>query len=709
MKTVFLRALDVGNKAATLLAAIREPKTAIGKLRFDIDPGEFSSIPTSPFAYWVSPHIRKLFSERSGFENRDPERRATKGLATTDDEQFLRVWWELDSRSIHGVWSSFARGGPTSPFYADLSTYVLWENDGARLKAYLDHKIGKSGQWSRWINSTNYYGRAGVTWALRAPRFSPQALPKESVFSVRGYAAFAEERELSFMLGVFNSSIFDYLFKLALGRFGHPEFVVGVLQWLPWAENGSFEIKRQLGRLASRAWELKRGIDTRKETSHAFVRPALTQVQGETLEARAEAWTDYVRSSEAELAVIQREIDTLCFDLYQIISQRFGGRAVALADVESDIEGETEAEGEVEADADEDLESGADASSLAAELISWAVGVAFGRFDVRYATGAFPLPAVPDAFDPLPVCSPGMLTGDDALPVASPPKGYPCAFPENGILVDDPGQARDLTSAVRTVIEELFKSNVDAWWEEVAILLDPKDREIRAWIKTSLFSHLVKSYSKSRRKAPLIWQLSIPSGRYSVWVYIHRLTRDSFFQIQNDIVIPKLGHEERQLTSLIQGASANPSAKQRKEIAEQEAFVDELRYFLEEIKHVALLWNPSLDDGVVLTAAPLWRLIPQHKPWQRELKNKWDELAAGKLDWAHVAKRFWPERVVPKCATDRSLAIAHGMGRPRPTPTRSINDIVREDTSVAVKATLKELSEASAPTAAKGNARRSSS
>jgi len=635
---------------------------------------------------------------------------------------------------MQGVWSSFARGGPTSPFYADLSTYVLWENDGARLKAYLDHKIGKSGQWSRWINSTNYYGRAGVTWALRAPRFSPQALPKESVFSVRGYAAFAEESELSFMLGVFNSSIFDYLFKLALGRFGHPEFVVGVLQWLPWAENGSFEIKSQLGRLASRAWELKRGIDTRKETSHAFVRPALTQVPGATLEARAEAWTDYVRSSEAELAVIQREIDALCFDLYgieeedrRIISQRFDGSAVALADVELDsnlktgVESDPAAETETDADADEDLESGADASSLAAELVSWAVGVAFGRFDVRYATGTLSLPAVPDPFDPLPVCSPGMLAGDDALPVASPPKGYPFAFPENGILVDDPGQAWDLTSAVRTVMEELFKSNVDAWWEEVGILLDPKDRELRAWIKTNLFGHLVKSYSKSRRKAPVIWQLSIPSGRYSVWVYIHRLTRDSFFQIQNDTVIPKLGHEERQLTSLIQGASANPSAKERKEIAEQESFVDELRFFLEEIRQLALLWNPSLDDGVALTMAPLWRLVPQHKPWQRELKSKWDELAAGKLDWAHVAKHFWPERVIPKCATDRSLAIAHGLEdvfwtegddgkwKPRPTPTRSIDDIVREHTSVAVKAALKELSESSAPSAAKGKARRSSS
>ena len=82
---------------------------------------------------------------------------------------------------------------------------------------------------------------------------------------------------------------------------------------------------------------------------------------------------------------------------------------------------------------------------------------------------------------------------------------------------------------------------------------------------------------------------------------------------------------------------------------------------LEEVKRVTPLWNPNLDDGVVLTMAPLWRLVPQHKSWQKELRSRWDELCAGKYDWAHVAMYLWPERVVPECAKERSLAIAHGL------------------------------------------------
>jgi hypothetical protein len=116
-----------------------------------------------------------------------------------------------------------------------------------------------------------------------------------------------------------------------------------------------------------------------------------------------------------------------------------------------------------------------------------------------------------------------------------------------------------------------------------------------------------------------------------------------------------------------------------------------------------------LDDGVVINFAPLWRLVPQNKAWQKELKATWDALCEGKYDWAHLAMHLWPERVVPACATDRSLAIAHGLedvfwvegsdGKwtTRKTPSRRGDELVRERTSPAVKSAIKSLLEA--PTA----------
>ena len=132
--------------------------------------------------------------------------------------------------------------------------------------------------------------------------------------------------------------------------------------------------------------------------------------------------------------------------------------------------------------------------------------------------------------------------------------------------------------------------------------------------------------------------------------------------------------------------------------------------FADEVRRVAPLWNPDLDDGIVLVEAPLWRLVP-HKPWAKELKSRWDDLAAGKYDWAHLAMHLWPERVVPKCATDRSLAIAHGLedvfwvegadGKwaKRARPTRSVEELVAERTCPAVKAALADLLAAPAPAA----------
>jgi hypothetical protein len=225
-------------------------------------------------------------------------------------------------------------------------------------------------------------------------------------------------------------------------------------------------------------------------------------------------------------------------------------------------------------------------------------------------------------------------------------------------------------------------------------------------------------YSKSRRKAPIYWQLATPSASYSVWLYIHAFTGDTIFRVQNDYVVPKLRHEESRLETMEREAGERASAAQRRAIAEQEAFVEELRGFLDEVKRVTPLWDPDLDDGVIINFAPLWRLVPHHRPWQKELKATWDALCEGKHDWARLAMRLWPERVVPKCAADRSLALAHGLedvfwaqgsdGRwvARTTPTRPIDEVIAERASEAVKAALRSLLDAPVTAGARAGRRR---
>jgi hypothetical protein len=540
-------------------------------------------------------------------------------------------------------------------------------------------------------------------------------MPSGGAFADKGPAAFVDQDApdaLLALLAVCDSATFASLVALQLAaadarRGGAARsYEVGVIQRTP-VPDLTPAAEAALASLARRAWSLKRSLDTCTETSHAFVLPALLQVPGATLAARAAAWAARVRATEDELATIQAEIDERCFALYGIsdedrrsITEGFGGSPAG-------TEGSDEDDAE-DAGADDEEEVGAetaDTATLAAELVSWAVGTAFGRFDVRLATGERELPGEPEPFDPLPVCSPGMFTGADGLPLDAPPAGYPLTFPADGVLVDDPGHRLDLTKAVRAVFETVFGSRADAAWQEAGDLLDPRGHDVSAWLRSGFFEHHLRRHSKSRRKAPIVWQLG--SGRFGIFAYAHRLTRDSLFAIGNDIAVPRLAAEERRLASLRAAAGDSPSARERAEIDAAETAADEARTVLAEIRRVAPLWEPDLDDGIVLVSAPLWRLVP-HKAWQKELKGRWDELVAGKYDWAHLAMHCWPERVVPKCATDRSLAIAHGLedvfwaegadGKwaRRGRPTRPIENLLAERTSPAVKDALADLQAAPA-------------
>lgn len=670
--TLFIRAVAAEDKASAMQRAISGDPSD----RFTPDLSQFKELPGTPFAYWIGAGVRAAFQRFPTVEGSG--RAVRQGLATSDDFRFLRAQWEIDPRKRDQSWFLFAKGGELSPFYASLHLAIRWDEDGKELKAWVvsNPTDPRTVHWSRRIASSEYYFLPGMTWPLRASRFAPQPLPSGCIFSVRGYSVFMPEPMLLPGLAIFNSKTFDYLFKALLGRFGYPEFIVGVLQKLPWPEPGTAQAEA-LSTLARSAWSATRTVDTAVETSLAFTLP-------KPLNARANA------DAGAVLGEIQSKIDEIAVELFGLDHSdrlEIEGALIFASSEVVDVDSESESE-------DVDTISG-DSDLLA--LQSWAVGVAFGRFDIRLATGERPVKREPEPFDSLPDISPGMLPSGDVPFI-------PCM----GVLVDDPGHADDLTTRVRKIYERVGQPA-------------PAAEVLRRRLAREFFAQHVKMYTKSGRKAPIYWQLSTPSGGYSVWLYLHDLSKDTLFRVQADYLAPKLSHEQRLLENLRSEGGPNPNATQRKGIEAQQSFIAELQSLLEDLKRVAPVWDPKLDDGVVLLMAPLWRFVPQHKAWQRELKGRWDDLGVGKFDWSHMAMHLWPERVVPKCATDRSLAIAHdleavfwtedddGKWTARLAPTRPIEDLVRERTSVAVKAALEGLSEASAPTVPKVRARRSAS
>jgi hypothetical protein len=86
----------------------------------------------------------------------------------------------------------------------------------------------------------------------------------------------------------------------------------------------------------------------------------------------------------------------------------------------------------------------------------------------------------------------------------------------------------------------------------------------------------------------------------------------------------------------------------------------ELMEFRDTLLKIAQSYQPNHDDGVQISAAPLWPLF-RHKLWQKVLKDTWTKLEKSDYDWAHLAINYWLNRVREKCKTDKSLAIAHGL------------------------------------------------
>lgn len=521
-------------------------------------------------------------------------------------------------------------------------------------------------------------------------------MPTGCIFADKGPAVFVDGNDpsdLLALLAIVNSQPFRALVDLQMA-FGSYE--VGVLQRTPVPEV-SPEVRDHLAALARRAWSITRSLDTMHETSHAFLLPPGLNEKITGLDPLA---------VEREMADVQQEIDEHAYRLYGIGPEDRALMEVSAGDAAGDLGTEGPDDEDDGSSDDDEWFAGAPADTL----VSWLVGVAFGRFDPRLATSTVksyrtsggppytlleaqrPVPPEPEPFDPLPARSPGMWP-EGEVPVVVPPE----------IMVDDPGHNDDIRSHVADA------AAATGW---------PDPADLRSWLATEFFPLHVRMYSRSRRKAPIYWQLATPSASYSVWLYIHRFTRDTLHRVLHDYVTPKLQHEQRKLDALRTEAGDNPTAAQRREIAGQEAFVEELQTFREEVARVAPLWNPNLDDGVIVNFAPLWRLVPQHRAWQRECKSCWDKLLAGDYDWAHLTMHLWPERVVPKCAEDRSLAIAHGLEavfwhedeqgkwHRRRVGGDEIRALVEERTSPAVKAALQDLESASAPAGGAGAGRR---
>ena len=703
---------------------------------------DLRTLPGKVIAYWLPvPFIHALqripTAEDLGIE-------VYSGLQTDDDFRFLRLWWEVPTDSVgSSQWRTFAKGGDYAPYADDYDLLVNWKDDGQEMKSFVEAKYVN---WSRHIKNTDRYAIYGLTYTERTTSdISIRAFPEDSIFSVSGPVIQCKDREkLILFWAVATSRVGKALIEIEVGsgdtsRAGTAarHYRTGILKnvRLPTLAADNLNL---ITRSVIALYDANLSIRSEKETHRLFagVPPSLLRDPAEHERHRLERKTTlFVKAAEAAQVIdravlnafnlpptearaiaealpcdgtqngqeLSEEIARFLVssdDQQQIAMSsgragraatklsHFFSRPLELAAVTFDADIDTVAQAFKQS---HDLGQRQQQSRVL-EVASMLFGLVFGRWTLkRYEKGGG------DPWSRLPSAPPGANSG---LPVA------------DALLCDDPGHRSDWETRLR----KLEEGEQVVLGQPVSALL--RNGQLRTFLAQGFFQQHIAEYSSSRRKAPIYWQLATFSANYSVWLYYHRITRDTLYRVLSDYIAPKLKHEDRRLSGLVQEAGPNPSAGQRKDLGAQGNVVLELRAFYEEVARVAPLWSPNLNDGVIINFAPLWRLVAQNRSWQKECKKVWDRLVAGDYDWAHLAMHLWPERVVPKCTKDRSLSIAHGLEdvfwyedsegkwQPRKVGQTEVDKLVKERISAAVKDALKSLHEAPAPATGRSNRRK---
>lgn len=191
----------------------------------DIPTDEFLLMPGNSILYWASDKIRGLFKDSKTLGSILATR---EGMATADNNRFLRLWWEVSfdriyfnsssqaETKINGkMWFPYIKGGEFRKWFGNLELIVNWENDGAEIRSIMNPLTNK-------IRSHNYNGeyafREGLSWtSISSNSIASRYTPKGFMFDAKGPMGFCKTKnELLQSLGLINSVVgFNFMSLIA--------------------------------------------------------------------------------------------------------------------------------------------------------------------------------------------------------------------------------------------------------------------------------------------------------------------------------------------------------------------------------------------------------------------------------------------------------------------------------------------------------------
>lgn len=615
-------------------------------------------------------------------------------------------------------WMYLAKGGEYALHFGDIHLVVNWADRGSEIGASVIQRYPYLNGDANWVLHTEVpYGKPGVTYTKRTTSgFSPRLLPPGCLISDLGCTIFApEDAQLPLVLAAYSSRAFGYLleFNLASGDSVHSgsaarHYEIGTVAAVPIPKIDCLGTRIAADALS--IWERKATIDAYNETSRYFLIPwptcgtpiidlsslarsmrnvaldVFVEILEKAAEAEAEVRANYrfekeaIEACEADFGPdVTSYSKSLMTDAEEAIRQDWVKPISDVIDSTAQVLGFSRFVSKMTFLADRRLEllchkfkahpravgkvihslpaTPADLRELSDSVVSYAVGCVFGRWDIRRAMSKELAAAIPNPFQSIQPISPGMLrsAGIGHIGYIDSPDAYPLPISAAGILVDDPGHTDDVEDQVRAALHLIFGESADVIEAEACAQLGFK--RLRDYFRkpSGFFADHLKRYSKSRRQAPIYLPLSTRSGNYTLWLYYPRLTSQTLHTVLADFLDPKI----KDIAGEIRAVRAEQGPCQH--LDDMLDFQQELEALRLEIDRVIKLpFVPSLDDGVLISVSPLWKLFRLPK-WQKDLRACWEALERGEYDWAHLALSIRPCPVKEKCKVDRSFAIAHNL------------------------------------------------
>lgn len=538
---------------------------------------DFSLIVGSPLAYWVSPRVCEIFHDNINLESIAFPR---QGMATSDNDRFLRLWFEVCNSKIglnyknreaalesHLKWFPYNKGGGYRKWYGNAEYVVNWENDGFEIKAFRDYKNSTLDS-NMGVAGLPFIFKENITWSkVCSAQFSVRYLPEGFLFDVSGCSIYAENTTLRYIMGLLNSKVIN---KLLSAISQSLNFEVGSIKMLPVIQNETCNLGPvyENVRIAKLDWDSF-------ETSWDFKRHPLLQYAGFTpqmiakeesngyliLNGIADAYRHWKQACDDrfnQLKANEEELNRIFIDIYGLqdeLTPEVEDKDVTVrkADLERDIK----------------------------SFISYAVGCMFGRYSLDVEGLAY-------------------AGGDwDASKYATFAADKDNIIP----ICDDEYFEDDIVGRFVKFVEVVYGK--ETLQENLKFIADAlggngTPKEI---IRNYFLNGFYKNHCKTYQKRPIYWLFD--SGKkngFKCLIYMHRYQPDLLARIRTDYV-----HEQQSryhaaiagLESRIDHATTAERVKlnkQLKALTEQEA---EIHEYEEKIHHLAdQMISIDLDDGV---------------------------------------------------------------------------------------------------------------